>query len=46
MKIWIQKYGFWLLMAGIAIFWLYRQWPHNIAIEDIQLEDPSGQIKP
>ncbi|MEN9334570.1 MAG: hypothetical protein RLY35_1750 [Bacteroidota bacterium] len=46
MKNWIQKYGFWLLIASAALFWIYRQWPHSIAIEDIQLQEPSGQITP
>ncbi len=46
MKNWIQKYGFWILISGVAIFWIYRQWPHNIAIQDIQTEQRDGQIVP
>jgi thiol-disulfide isomerase/thioredoxin len=46
MKNWIQKYGFWILVSGVAIFWIYRQWPHSIAIQDIQTEQRDGQIVP
>ena len=46
MKNWIQKYGFWILISGVAIFWIYRQWPHSIAIQDIQTEQRDGQIVP
>ncbi len=46
MKNWIQKYGFWILVSGVAIFWIYRQWPHSIAIQDIKTEQRDGQIVP
>lgn len=46
MKNWIQKYGFWILVSGVAIFWIYRQWPHSIAIQDIKTQQRDGQIVP
>jgi thiol-disulfide isomerase/thioredoxin len=46
MKKWIQKYGFWILISGVAIFWIYRQWPHNIDIQNIPIEQNDGQIVP
>lgn len=28
------------------VYWAYRQWPHNIAIQDIPIEQNDGQIVP
>ena len=30
----------------MVIYWAYRQWPHNIAIQDIPIEQNDGQIVP
>jgi len=39
----IKKYGFWiLLLAGIAIY-VYTQWPHQIAINEIVVYDKTHQ---
>lgn len=44
MKAFTQKYGFWILVVGFAVYWVYRQWPHNIAIKEIVIEDKNGQL--
>jgi thiol-disulfide isomerase/thioredoxin len=46
MKSWLQKYLFWIFISGLVIYWAYRQWPHNIAIQDIPIEQNDGQIVP
>lgn len=46
MKSWFQKYLFWIFICGLLIYWAYRQWPHNIAIQDIPIEQKNGQIVP
>lgn len=46
MKSWLQKYLFWIFISGLVIYWAYRQWPHNIAIQDIPIEQNDGQIAP
>lgn len=46
MKNWLQKYLFWIFISGLVIYWVYRQWPHNIAIQDIPIEQNDGQIVP
>lgn len=46
MKGWLQKYLFWILVGALALYWLYRQWPHNIAIKDIIVQQPNGEIEP
>jgi thiol-disulfide isomerase/thioredoxin len=46
MKNWLQKYLFWIFISGLVIYWAYRQWPHNIAIQDIPIEQNDGQIVP
>lgn len=46
MKSWLQKYLFWIFISGLVVYWAYRQWPHNIAIQDIPIEQNDGQIVP
>jgi thiol-disulfide isomerase/thioredoxin len=46
MKSWLQKYLFWIFISGFVIYWAYRQWPHNIAIQDIPIEQSDGPIVP
>jgi hypothetical protein len=46
MKGWLQKYLFWMLLGVLALYWLYRQWPHSIAVQDIIVQQPNGEIAP
>jgi thiol-disulfide isomerase/thioredoxin len=40
---WLQRYGFWMaLLVGISIY-VYTQWPHQIAMNDIVIYDKTYQ---
>ena len=40
----IKKYGFWLLLfLGIG-FYVYTQWPHQIALNDIVVYDKTNEV--
>lgn len=41
----IKKYGFWILLGAVAIYWGYRKWPHEIAVEDIQVYNDQNQLE-
>jgi thiol-disulfide isomerase/thioredoxin len=33
----LKKYGFWILLIGVGLYWAYRKWPHEIQIHEIQI---------
>lgn len=41
----IKKYGFWILLGAVAVYWGYRKWPHEIAVEDIQVYNDQNQLE-
>jgi thiol-disulfide isomerase/thioredoxin len=41
----IKKYGFWILLGAVAIYWGYRKWPHEIAVDDIQVYNDQNQLE-
>lgn len=32
-----KKYGFWIFLIGVGLYWGYRKWPHKIQIQEIQI---------
>ncbi|MEY2938231.1 MAG: hypothetical protein RL062_820 [Bacteroidota bacterium] len=45
MKLFLNKYGFWILALGIIAYVGYRKWPHAIDIQDIQIYNDQNQLE-
>ncbi len=45
MKSFLHKYGFWILAMSIVAYVVYRKWPHDIAVADIQIYNNQNQIE-
>jgi thiol-disulfide isomerase/thioredoxin len=45
MKLFLNKYGFWILALGIIAYVGYRKWPHAIDIQDIHIYNDQNQLE-